>query len=285
MAQTRLHVLVYDSLGRFLRAIGGKGNGPGEFGRGISRLRIGIGDTLYVLHHPMISVFDSEYRHVRTVTFPIGTVIDIWPLASGKLLVTGVLRTPDGFARPYHIVSTDSGKVERSFGDPMVNHLMDHPNLKARRDNLPAETFVTADRRGFWLSPSYHLRKWSQDGKELVRVDVIGSPWVPPLVWKDTVATTGRGRDQPRYVRQSGGFSSLIGVDSAERLWLVTSTVARGRPPKSRLEVITAQGSVLLSQPIQNQFRFIGPDLAVEERIDPDGFVSMIVSRITLVRK
>jgi hypothetical protein len=167
----------------------------------------------------------------------------------------------------------------------MVNYLMDHPMLKGRQDVPPPEIFLTADRRALWLAPSYHLRKWDVQGTPLASLDITSSPWVPPSVWRDTVTSGGRGGVKPSYVRQSGGFATLIGVDGSERLWMLVSTVVRGQPPRQRLEILTPKGGVLLSQPIEKPFRLIAPDVVAEESQDADGLVSIILSRITLMRK
>jgi hypothetical protein len=58
-------VLMFDSLGKFLRIIGGSGEGPGEFSR-VEDLYKCAGDTLVVNDFSRMIFFDSQGEHVRT---------------------------------------------------------------------------------------------------------------------------------------------------------------------------------------------------------------------------
>ena len=59
-------IAVFDSGGAFIRTLGGRGSGPGEFIE-IRDMQIGRGDTLYVLHDASISVFSPiTFEYVRS---------------------------------------------------------------------------------------------------------------------------------------------------------------------------------------------------------------------------
>jgi len=107
-------VFVYDSTGRFLRAIGRIGSGPGEF-RLVRSLQIARGDTLLVFDNggPRISVFDNAYKFVNA--FPaILNSHDFVRTPSGELVMNASIRTGGAAGYPLHLV--DASGVRRSFG-------------------------------------------------------------------------------------------------------------------------------------------------------------------------
>jgi hypothetical protein len=109
MFSDQSQVLIYDSTGHLVRFFGRQGGGPGEFSglprsfggvsRGtISRVMIGRGDTLMVIHHPSISVFAPFPRltHVRTVRMPAGSQpLRSFTMADGTVLVGGAVLNPE----------------------------------------------------------------------------------------------------------------------------------------------------------------------------------------------
>ncbi|MFN2317368.1 MAG: hypothetical protein ABR551_08560 [Gemmatimonadales bacterium] len=63
-------IIIYDASGRFVRTVGRRGGGPGEF-EAITRLRFGPGDSLHVVQeNGRYSLFSPSLDHVRSVTFP-----------------------------------------------------------------------------------------------------------------------------------------------------------------------------------------------------------------------
>jgi hypothetical protein len=61
-------ILIYDSSGRFVRTIGRRGSGPGEF-QTLTKLQFGPGDSLHVLatRTARYTVFGPSLEHVRSV--------------------------------------------------------------------------------------------------------------------------------------------------------------------------------------------------------------------------
>ncbi len=64
----------YDGDGRFVRAVGRQGEGPGEF-RGLSSLEVGAGDTVRAFDASLgrVSVFGPDDAFVRSVSVPTST--------------------------------------------------------------------------------------------------------------------------------------------------------------------------------------------------------------------
>lgn len=136
-------VLVFDSSGVFLKAIGREGDGPGEF-RNIYRAAIGPNDSLYVYDQNRrdITVLDSDYRYARTI--PIGEHVSQMSIGpSGSILVNGDFRTCSGFAYPFHHL--DSSGAIRSFGKERLGDRTGRINRLVLR-----QPFARADSDTFW---------------------------------------------------------------------------------------------------------------------------------------
>jgi hypothetical protein len=82
-------VRVFDSNGRFLRSIGGKGEGPGEF-RAPQQLGW-VGDTLWVTDDRLgrISLFSSHGKLISTITFSSARELPSVPAVPRALLSNG----------------------------------------------------------------------------------------------------------------------------------------------------------------------------------------------------
>lgn len=67
-------VLVFAPSGALRRKISGPGPGPGEFGRMLTHIFLGPGDTIYVPNagHKSLEVFSIDGRHTATLQMPFG---------------------------------------------------------------------------------------------------------------------------------------------------------------------------------------------------------------------
>lgn len=61
--------VVFDSTGNILRTVGRHGQGPGEM-RGIRAIRV-WSDSVFVLTHGFVHVFDQDYQYVRRFSAPV----------------------------------------------------------------------------------------------------------------------------------------------------------------------------------------------------------------------
>jgi hypothetical protein len=103
-------IKLFDATGRFVRAMGRLGQGPGEF-TSLARLDLLAGDSLaaYDVMRATLTVFDTAGRIGRSERLPAGP---------GGLALTGVLG--DGtlvLARAYNTVFARTSRVER---DPII---------------------------------------------------------------------------------------------------------------------------------------------------------------------
>ncbi|MGQ0764374.1 MAG: 6-bladed beta-propeller [Gemmatimonadota bacterium] len=157
-------VYEYDSSGKFLRSIGRRGSGPGEFGF-IRRLFQDASDSLYVIDLARrMSLFDPDGKHVRSMRMPY-VPLSLTKLADGSMVVAapGLGRGDAGY--PLHLIGT-RGDVVRSFGssNPVVDPAQ--PLLGNR--------FVAAGNNGsVWAArvDRYLVENWDPSGRQLASVE------------------------------------------------------------------------------------------------------------------
>lgn len=113
--QGKGRLLVFSRNGTFLKAIGGSGQGPGEYDLP-ERLRVMRGDSLEVVDfgNLRITTLDPslEVSHTRPVG-PPGHGIAF--LRDGRHVIAGTVSTSMSIGLPIHVVNR-SGKIVRSFG-------------------------------------------------------------------------------------------------------------------------------------------------------------------------
>lgn len=111
----RSTIAVFDSSGTFLRLVGRRGRGPGEF-RLIDRIVVAPGDTVrvYDLALRRETVLSPQYEFIRSrqLPLPIGAVA---LLPGQTLLVNSIARTRQHAGLPLHLIDAE-GRVTRSFG-------------------------------------------------------------------------------------------------------------------------------------------------------------------------
>ena len=156
---------VFDSTGRFLRAIGRKGSGPGEFQR-IAR-PYGNGNHIYVvdLGNMRLTELDSMYRVRSERSLPLRAE-GLLPLPDGGYMANAEVNTPERVGLPLHIVDSND-RLTRSFG---VDTAIYGPGLRGRR---MGRVFTGSSAKGLWSGrlTSYTLEQWSRAGTLLRRLD------------------------------------------------------------------------------------------------------------------
>lgn len=88
-------IALYDPSGRFVRTIGRRGGGPGEF-EAITRPRFGLGDSLHLIQETgRYSVFSPSLEHVRSVTLP-SRVFSFALGPAGQIIASSPTASADG---------------------------------------------------------------------------------------------------------------------------------------------------------------------------------------------
>lgn len=216
---------LYAADGRFLRTLGRKGQGPGEFEyAGMVSPR--SGDTLDVVDIDLLRITTltarGQLQRTRRVPVPFTSLGEVGP---GRFIVSEMLHGPESVGLPLHVV--DETRVIRSFGaDPPLEDLR-NPTVTFR--------FVAGAGDGTVWSAApgeYVLERWDADGQRLARFER-QARWFPkhaePL-------TSAKDRQPPARVRgvtvdARHGLRVLLWLPDARwREAFVTGRDPYGRP-------------------------------------------------------
>ena len=210
-------VRVFDVSGTYLRTIGRKGGGPGEF-QGISAVRITRGDTIRILDYTLsrLTVVGPQLD-VRRST-PLGLVPQIRAvvLDDGSAVVNIDSRLPKLIGQPLHVLDT-TGRVARSFGS----------DREPLRSNAPMSLDRVLSSRGgseLWVAheKSYVIERWNAANATLLqRLDRVTS-WFPNQQ-RQPAREWNALRDPPEtrvvYLREDGRGRLWTTISVADRRW------------------------------------------------------------------
>ena len=274
-------VLVYDARGNFIKALGRRGQGPGEFDvgsvYGVLAVAIGPGDSIFVFHPPGVTVFSPELVYARRFVVPgtAQTTFGFRALADGTWLIAASIRGPQQVGRARHVMSGD-GTIRRSLG-PEQALSPDLPPLAV------TYFYLSRDRRTIHLGPwdhRYLLESWDLEGRPLSGLEVVGVPYHREPTYREV----RRRNSQRPYLRAVGaGSTNLFGVDTLGQLWI------HGRGPDStavhHLDIVDPRtGEIRSSQVVPNPVQLLpSGDLAYAPTMADDGFFSFTVSRYRFV--
>ena len=161
---------IYNSNGRFLRSIGRRGAGPGEYTQGGWFYALG-GDALAVADqgNGRLTIVGPDLRVLRTVP---NTFFGFWaavPIGQHRFVVSGQVYGPANMGRPLHVFRIDSSgtKVERSFGSHVDPARSGPSSAPFKWDLSP-----TANGR-FWSAErlTYRLQLWDSAGTSLLSLE------------------------------------------------------------------------------------------------------------------
>lgn len=167
-------IFVYDDRGSFVRAIGRRGEGPGEFGARLSVI-VGAGDTLFVV--------DRSQSRLTTLT-------------SGGDYVTSFMLPPRlfGFARLrdggfiFHTLSSGVGPESPllrrydAAGQEMFSHeLPTRRMVRQRIADMDRRTVGPSRTGDYWAARywSYEIHRWSDSGHRDLTI-IRDADWFPP---------------------------------------------------------------------------------------------------------
>ncbi len=164
------HFLTFDSSGRLLRIMGGRGEGPNEYQRGYVPIR-GPFDSLFIadMANARLSILSPEGQYTRSVPFQY--VPDLI-LADGTFVVAASLAGPSAAGYPVHHVAKN-GTLLRSFG-------VDTPEYRADMRRLFTRVVGPGGGGTVWMTPpgQYRLEEWDVASGQLLRaVPRVGSDW------------------------------------------------------------------------------------------------------------
>ena len=158
-------IKVFDPAGRFLRTIGRKGAGPGEF-QDIGTIKVVGGDSLFVFDNGNLryTVLDSAYAVAAESPLQIPPYIEAAVFEGGGIVLASPVRTPERVGLPLHYLGRD-GRVKRSFGSDRPNYRSDIPYIDARGISKAPEGRVWSAYRN-----QYVIELWDTAGQHLLDV-------------------------------------------------------------------------------------------------------------------
>lgn len=287
--------ILFDSKGKFLRSVGEKGKGPGEYGAPVEviafhRDSVALVDALNL----RTSILDADLvprRFVSTPWIPKPLVVAEWP---SRLVGRAVARTPRSAGYPLHLLSMAGRElsVAKSFGADSGTLLP---------GSLPsALALARCDSKTFWAAElsRYQLTEWTYDGRAIRVLDRrpdwfrgdggqgLGNPREPPpariadtrcaddgLLWvlintpKASWRNAWPSRGQAREVRSAEiRFSQLF------------ETIIEVVDPRSAQVVARQRTSEYL-------FGLLAGNRAAAFRNEADGTPSVAILQLTLRRK
>jgi hypothetical protein len=246
VAQTNAGLAEFGPNGRYLRTVGRKGPGPGEF-TFMSRLGWKA-DTLWAVDMNRLNLFDSDLRFVRTVTPqleapPPGMRVNPGPLMADGSVIFVAVGGNDGPDPPVILASEEGRRIR----------------VLARGTDRPRQTTVNAPTGlAIWTPdpwPSHTLWLHDTDGRSIILVDrrdeenpdepvyrimriALNGDTVTNAAIRYTPRPIGRDLSDAFFRQRAEWMASRPGdltVASAERLLRGAMTIPRHAPPVTKV--------------------------------------------------
>jgi hypothetical protein len=222
-------LLVFDSIGDFVRVIGRPGDGPGEFRRAAS-IVFGREDSLYVFDNGQgrLTVYDPELQLARTTPVVPTPSPRIIALDDGRFVTALTVRTPERVGYPLHLVDPD-GAIMKSFGSLTREYGPGIQQSMGRALAVGAGGVIWAA-HGF----RYEIAAW--DTTNAVRTRIDREPdWFPPRVDR-TGPSVGAPEPEPvlQAIHEADDGTLYVSVLVGDEDW--QDALREVRPGSYRLE-------------------------------------------------
>ena len=278
--------------GRFMRRLGRRGEGAGEF-RQINWIAEGESGTLLVFDHQLrrVTSFDPRtFRVESTTRFP--AVNESLTIGPDRMLVSGLIQSARTGSRPLHVIARD-GVVQRSFGSSGA----------ASADALERSMYRLLARgvgRSTLTAPlsEYRIERWGPELEPRPAV-VRHVPWFPATATLRAVGDPSRERPPPilRGIWEDSTRLLWANIGVASARWAPAPTPRSGERPlilnaeldalyETIVEVLDPRaGSVVASQRFDQILGTIaGSSFHWMVSEDSTGASSIRIVRVELVR-
>lgn len=243
----RHEIHVFDRAGAFVRSVGRRGGGPGEY-RYIRALHVTPGDTVHVfdVEHRRWTVLSADFEVLRTNRLP-GHIFDgdVIRLADGRLVLNSRVPSPESAGLPLHLLDRD-GTLLRSFGARRPSVTLGQDPLTQRR------SLALSGDGAFWAAHtvSYTIERWDTAGTRLqeLRRD---APWFDAS--SDGEPTAGEPTPPPTILldlaEDGDGQLWVVGraVDPEWRSAVQGNSIEYGRYADTVVEVFDVETTRLLT--------------------------------------
>ncbi len=292
--EAKSSVVVFDRSGNYVRTIGRRGSGPGEY-RAIGHIGVAPGDTLWLFDqgHGRVSIISPAWQFVRSWDLP-GGILSSAPLGYDLIAFSGRVTTSAALGQPVHIAARSTGKVVRSFG---LDTELFRPDMY-----YSFQRYIAASKSGgVWIGhhTRYVVEQWDTIGRRLKKLQRDAN-WFPPY------------ERQRQMTRETPEFPGLIGIREpiAGQLWVLVRVNEprwyRGLGGKknssegqyypiqdgdrvfgSRVEVIDTRNGVLLAsiETDEHFFAFLNDSTIASYREDDGGAPRFTLWKYTLDNK
>jgi hypothetical protein len=279
-------IAVFAADGRFLRTVGRRGTGPGEFSY-LTHLAT-HGSTLFAFdaRQRRVTALDAQFAVARSAPFPGEIYWGTLPLNDSLLVLNTLVRTRELVGFLAHTVDWNGGIV-KSFASTDAGFRFDLDR------SVYFRSFARSADGGIWIAPStsYSLELWTPAGS-LRRVLVRNANWFRDHLGTDGGLPTPDHPPAPRLL--------AVRTDAQGRIWTLTRIAATGwrealratvqrngrttheivdwdRAFDSIVEVISPDDAAVLSstrfsEPLSH---FVGEDGVVMITADRDGFTTV----------
>jgi hypothetical protein len=201
-------ILVFDSLGTFVRTVGRRGSGPGEY-QFIRWLR-SDGSNLYVFDGRLLrqTVLTADLHVARTTPLPGHLLGDAEPLGDSLTAVNSFVGTVAAAGLLVHVFGA-TGSVVKSIAEDSAGYRADMSRNAWRPLARARDGEIWIARRGW-----YRIEKWNVESGRNTLILVNDVPWFPPHVVPSQTSALTKPTPliEDIYEDQSGRLWILITV-------------------------------------------------------------------------
>jgi hypothetical protein len=285
-------LVVFSPEGRFLRRVGRRGNGPGEF-QFIRWVRA-VGDELHVFDARLRrhTILSSDFRVIRTAPFHGMALGDVAVLNDSVIVMNTVVWSSDRVGYLLHAFD-GNGAIIASIAEDPAGYRHDVS------DELYWRNLVRASSGSVWSAArtKYRVEEWRIDGT-LARTLIRQARWFPDHAGED-VAPDPAKPPLPRlldfYEDAQGRLWTLVRVADERWAYALSQTPSPAHPEVGRftiddldrafdtiVEVIDVRnGTLLVSTRLDRAFfNFMSDGQVVSSSNDPDGNPRLHVWRL-----
>lgn len=283
------HFWVFDQRGAFLKRVGRRGNGPGEF-QLATQVVPDPSDSLFVFDpvQARLSVYSPDLVFARSS--PVEGVPDGkgWFFADFETLVANYpIPSPERVGYPLHLLSRE-GRIERSFGS--LTKGLFRPDMQEIINIRPMAGAPDGTVSASWVN-QIRLEQWSLAG-ELIRSLHRDAEWFEPW-WRPTLSLETPPQPVVEALMHHEGQLWLLltiagerwreAVEPSGRFFKITDPDAY---QQSRVEVIDPRTEQVIASTTLDQRvdAFLGNGLVVRTTEDHAGNPIVRIGRISIAR-